>query len=509
MKVVKKINNLKSRYKLYFLLFFTIMLTYSCISVGPDYKQIPPDAPYRWNANMENGLDNVTADNLTLAEWWKQLGDEVLVELEKNAAEGNLDIKIALSRIREARAMRGISRAQLFPTLNVNSSFEERRNSENMNGKNTQNFDSGNLGKEYEYYMAGFDSSWEIDIFGGLRRSIEAAQAELEASFANFNDMLITLMSEIALNYIEVRTYQNRINIVNKNIQTQERTYELNKSRYSAGIIDELALQQSLTNLEQSRSMIPSLETGLVAAMNRLAVLTGKKPGELKQLLEDIKAIPLIPLEIAVGIPAEVLRRRPDIRRAERALAAQTARIGVAVADLYPKFHLLGTIGLESISSDIFWDASSRFWSIGPGMTWNVFKGGAIRQNIKVQTERQKQALSTYESTVLSALEEVENALTAYAKEQNRNEYLAKAVKAAERTEFLATDKYKAGLVDFYNVLDAQRTLLELQDQLTQSSGEVTANLARLYKALGGGWKYSGELINANIISSNKTEGEK
>ena len=492
-------------YKYVLTLLFLQLTIIGCITVGPDYKYVNPDAPYTWNANMENGITSLTPDNTTLADWWIQLGDSNLVELEKIAATDSLDIKIALSRIREARAMRGISRAQLFPTLDLNASFEERRDSENMINKNMQNTGSGDLGKEYEFYMAGFDSSWEIDIFGGLRRSVEAAQAELEASYASFNDILITLMSEIALNYIEVRTYQNRINIVNKNIQTQEKTYELNKSRYLAGIIDELALQQSLRNLEQSRSQIPTLETGLVAAKNRLAVLAGKKPGELENLLSDIKEIPKIPLEIAVGIPAEVLRRRPDIRRAERALAAQTARIGVAVADLYPKFHLLGTIGLESISSDIFWDASSRFWSIGPGMTWNIFKGGAIRQNINVQTERQNQALNTYESAILNALEEVENTLTAYAKEQNRNNYLTKAVEAAERTEFLALDQYKAGLVDFYNVLDAQRALLELQDELTQSRGEITANLARLYKALGGGWEYAEELIKTEVISNNKS----
>jgi NodT family efflux transporter outer membrane factor (OMF) lipoprotein len=491
-------------YKYVLTLLFLQLTVSGCITVGPDYKYVNPDAPHSWNANMENGLTNVTADNLTLAEWWKQLGDEVLAELEKSAAEGNLDIKIALSRIREARAMRGISKSRLFPTLNLNSTFEERRDSENMMNGNLQDFGSSNGGDEYEYYMAGFDSGWEIDIFGGLRRSIEAAQAELEASFADFNDILIILMSEVALNYIEMRTYQTRIDIIYKNIMTQEKTYNLNKSRYTAGLIDELALEQSLRNLEQSRSQIPSLETGLIAAKNRLAVLTGKKPGELDNLIANKKQIPRIPPEVAVDIPAEVLRRRPDIRRAERNLAAQTARIGVAVADLYPKFHLLGTIGLESVGNDNFWDASSRFWSVGPSLTWNLFQGGAIRQNIKVQTERQKQALDTYEATVLNALEEVENALTAYAKEQNRNEYLNRAVKAAERTEFLALDQYKAGLTDFYNVLDAQRTLLELQDQFMQSRGEMVANLARLYKALGGGWEYAEELIKTKVISKDK-----
>jgi NodT family efflux transporter outer membrane factor (OMF) lipoprotein len=497
MKKIYKYRNI------HILIIVLIGLT-GCITVGPDYKKIEPDAPINWHSPMEHGLQQSQSEYDELAKWWTLLGDETLVHLEELAVQGNLDIKTALSRIREARAMRGIEKARLFPTLNVSSTFEERRNSENMMGNNIQDSGSSDIGKEYEYYMAGFDTSWEIDIFGGLRRSIEAAQAEIEATFADFNDILITLMAEIALNYIEMLTYQTRINIINENIRTQEKTYELNMSRYSAGIIDELALQQSLRNLEQSRSQIPPLEAGLSATKNRLAVLTGKKPGDLEYLFKQIKPIPAIPHNVAVGIPAETLRRRPDIRRAERALAAQTARIGVATAELYPKFHLFGTIGLESISSDIFWDASSRFWSIGPSMSWNIFDAGAIRQNIKVQTERQRQALSSYESAVLTALEEVENALTAYAKEQNRYEFLDKAVIAAKRTEFLATDQYKAGLVDFYNVLDAQRALLELQDQLTQSKGEITANLARLYKALGGGWEYADMLINSKVISNSK-----
>lgn len=489
------------------LLFFLLIITITgCITVGPDYKMVEPDSPKAWQSAMEGGLNFKESDNVTLAKWWNIIGDDVLVKLEEIVAYNNLDIKIALSRIREARAMRGISKARLFPTLNLNSTFEERKNSENMMSGNIQNYSSSDMGDEYEYYMAGFDSGWEIDIFGGLRRSIEAAQAELEASFADFNDILIMLMSEVALNYVEMRTYQTRIDIINKNIITQEKTYNLNKSRYTAGLIDRLALEQSLRNLEQSRSQIPPLETGLIAAKNRLAILAGKKPGELDDLISKENPIPEIPPEVAVDIPAEVLRRRPDIRRAERNLASQTARIGAAVADLYPKFHLLGTIGLESVSSDDFWNKGSRFWSVGPSLTWNLFQGGAIRQNIKVQTERQKQALNNYESTVLNALEEVENALTAYAKEQNRNEYLNRAVKAAERTEFLAMDQYKAGLTDFYNVLDAQRTLLELQDQFMQSRGEMVANLARLYKALGGGWEYADELINENVISSNSLE---
>jgi NodT family efflux transporter outer membrane factor (OMF) lipoprotein len=278
--------------------------------------------------------------------------------------------------------------------------------------------------------------------------------------------------------------------VTEANIKTLQDSYELNQSRYQAGIIDELAVQESLRLLETSRSQIPSLEAGLEAAKNRLAVLLGEQPGKLHQELSGQRTIPAVPTTMAVGIPADTLRHRPDIRRAERSLAAQTARIGVATADLYPKFRLFGTIGLESLSAGDFFTYASRTWGFGPSVSWNIFDAGAIRQNIEVQTARQEQALIRYESAVLQALEEVENALVAYAKEQQRREYLTKAEAAAERATLLAQDQYEAGLVNFNNVLDAQRALLILQDQLAQSEGSVTSNLVRLYKALGGGWTF-------------------
>jgi NodT family efflux transporter outer membrane factor (OMF) lipoprotein len=292
----------------------------------------------------------------------------------------------------------------------------------------------------------------------------------------------------VALNYVDVRIYQAQLTITRANIKSQEESYNLNLSRNRAGIIDELAVQESLRILESSRSLIPAIETRLAAAKNRLAVLLGEQPGKLHGELAAKRPIPALPAIVAVGIPAETLRHRPDIRRAERFLAAQTARIGVATADLYPKFRLLGTIGLESISAGDFFQYSSRTWGFGPSISWNIFDAGAIRQNIEVQTARQEQALIQYESAVLGALEEVENVLVAYAKEQQRRESLIKAEAAAQRAALLAQDQYQAGLVDFNNVLDAQRSLLILQDEKARSEGSVTSNLVRLYKALGGGW---------------------
>lgn len=453
-----------------------------CTMVGPDYKPVVPNAPDVWHTKMADGLVAGPPAPETLARWWKVFKDAELEKLEMRAVSGNLNLKDARARVREARALRGISRAQLFPTLDANAAASKQRSSENSGA-----------GRENELYQAGFDAAWELDVFGGLRRSVEAAQANLEASRENLHDVLVSLMAEVALNYLDVRTFQARLVAVRKNVKAQQETYDLNRSRYQAGLIDALAVQESLRILESSRAAIPSLETGLEAAKNRLAVLLGENPGTLHPELAARRPIPVPPVTISVGVPAEALRRRPDIRRAERELAAQTARIGVATADLYPKFQLFGSIGLESIDSGKWLEWASRTWHIGPGVSWNIFDAGAIRQNIKVQDARQEQALIRYQSTVLNALEEVENALVAYIKEQRRRESLIKAEAAAKQADMLAKDQYNSGLVPFNNVLDAQRALLLLEDERAQSEGVVTANLVRLYKALGGGWQSEAE----------------
>jgi outer membrane protein, multidrug efflux system len=457
---------------------FVVLALTGCAAVGPDYTRVKPDAPDEWHTELQGGLTAGLLEPETLAHWWSMLNDAQLDSLVARAVKGNLDLKNARARVREARALRGISKANLFPTLDAEALASKQRSSEN----------SG-TGTESKLYTADFDAGWELDVFGGVRRSVEAAQASLEATQENLHNVLVSLLAEVALNYVEVRTFQARLAVTEANIKAQQETYDLNQSRYEAGIIDELAVQQSLRILESSRSQIPALKTGLDAAKNRLALLLGAKPGKLHGELAVKRPIPELPATVVVGIPAETLRHRPDIRRAERNLAAQTARIGVAKAELYPKFRLFGTIGLESLSSKDFLEWASRTWSIGPGISWNIFHGGAIRQNIEVQTARQEQALIQYEAAVLGALEEVENIIVAYAKEQLRRESLAKAATAAQRVAQVAQDQYQAGLVDFNNVLDAQRSLLILQDELNQSNGAVVSNLIRLYKALGGGWK--------------------
>jgi NodT family efflux transporter outer membrane factor (OMF) lipoprotein len=470
-----------------------ILILAGCAAVGPDYARLKPQAPKEWHTQLQGDL---TADRLnpeTMANWWTTLNDQELSSLEKRAIKGNLNLKDARARVREARALRGIEKAVFFPSLDASGSASKRRSSEN----------SG-TGTESKLYQAGFDAGWELDIFGGVRRSVEAAQADLEAAQEDLHDVLVSLLAEVALNYVDTRTYQARLAAIKANMKAQQDIYELNLLRYKAGLIDELAVQQSRYILESTRSRIPTLETGLEKAKNRLAVLLGEKPGAMHRELAEAKPIPVPPVMVAVGIPAETMRHRPDIRRAERNLAARTARIGVATADLYPKFRLAGNIGLESISSSNFWEWAGRTWSIGPGVSWKIFHAGAIRQNIKVQTARQKQALVQYESAVLIALEEVENAVTAYAREQLRLESLKAAVLSARRAYELSRDLYNAGLVDFSDVLDATRSLQSYQDELAGSEGTVTSNLIRLYKALGGGWK---SLEPSLIVRKNK-EGD-
>jgi len=460
-------------------LLLVVLLLYltGCAAVGPDY--VPPEtkAPSSWHAGMGNGLIAGESDPQMLANWWTTLNDPELSSLIERAVACNLELKKAWARVREARARRGASEAGLFPTLDAAGSASRSRGSE----------DTGS-GKTRELYATGFDAGWELDIFGSARRSIEAADADLQASQEGLRDVLVSLTAEVALNYVEARTFQSRLAVAEANLNVQQETCELTRWRYEAGLSDELSVEQARYTLENTRSQMPTLNTGLEEAMNRLAILLGKSPGAVHGELSEPKGIPVTPLELAVGVPADALRHRPDVRQTERELAAQTAMIGVAAADLYPKFSLSGSIGLEALSLGNLFLAGSRTSSIGPRITWRIFDAGAIRRNIEVQSALQEQALIQYENTVLSALEEVENALVAYGNEQVRRQSLLEATHAAERAMDLARDKYASGLIDFQAVLEAERSLLSLQDNLAQSGGTVTANLITLYKVLGGGW---------------------
>ncbi|MCB2192399.1 MAG: efflux transporter outer membrane subunit [Deltaproteobacteria bacterium] len=455
-----------------------LLLLSACAPVGPDYTPPQTKAPDAWHSKLQGGLNGQSQQAKELSSWWEALNDPTLTSLIAQAVDSNLQLKQAMARVRQARALRGVREAGLWPTVDAGALAELHRDTA-----------SGDTGTIDQWYSAGFDAGWEIDVFGGVRRSIEAAQAQLEASQANLHDVLISLTAEVALNYVELRTYQNRLQTAQANLKSQEKTYGFIRSRHEAGLINRLALEQARYNLENTRSKIPDLKSGVEASLNRLAVLLGQAPGKLSARLAAPAPVPVPPPSVAVGVPAETLRRRPDIRRAERQLAAETAKVGVAEADLYPKFRLFGSIGLEAVNSGELLNLStSGAWSILPSMTWNVFDAGAIRNRIAAQSAVQEEYLLAYEAAVLAALEEVENNLTGYAQEQLRRQSLLQAVDAAKEAEVLSQDLYVAGLINFDSVLDAQRSLLTFEDQLAISEGVVTARLIALYKALGGGW---------------------
>ncbi len=456
---------------------FVILTLAGCATVGQDYVRPDIEITDAWNTRLSGGLSDNGTGPQELADWWKTLDDPVLTGLIDNAVENNLDLKDARSRLRQARAERSIVKSGLFPTLDASGSAT-RSGSGGDNGG----------GSSDTMYSAGFDAGWEIDLFGGVRRSAEAAEADLLASGEDVNDVLVSLTAEVALNYLELRTYQARLDVAKRNLVMQEETYRLERYRLLSGLRDELAVAQARSNMENTRSGIPALRTQIEQAKNRLSVLLGERPGLLQEKLDKYTPVPVVPPEVALGVPADVLRRRPDVRQAEQELAAQTARVGVAVSDLYPKFTLNGSIGYDSLSAGDLITAGSRAWSYGPRITWPVFQAGSIRANIEVASALQEQALIHYESVVLSALEEVENALGAYVEEQVRRRSLEDAATAARQAADFAQNKYDAGLIGFDTVLDSQRTLLSYEDALVQSEALVIKNLVSLYKALGGGW---------------------
>ena len=456
---------------------FIVFTLSGCFAVGPDYEAPVLAAPAEWRPSLRGGVTAREPEAQTLAEWWSTLGDTDLSILIERAVTGNLDLKTAQARIREARARRGIAQAGLFPSLSLGGSATVGRGSE----------DTGS-GQRRELYRTGFDASWEADVFGGVRRSIEAAQGELEASAADYQDVLVSLVAEVGLNYVDARKFQTLLQVAEENLKTQAETLQLTEWRFAAGLVSSLDVDQARSNLENTRAQLPRLRISLEAAKNRIAILLGVFPGALEDNFMARKPVPEPPLEVAVGVPAEMLRRRPDVRRAERQLAAQTARIGVATADLYPKFSLPGTIGLEALAANNLFSTANRFWTTIASFSWIVFSGGAIRQNIELQNALQEQALNQYEATILNALEEVDNFLIAFAEEKERRETLTEATRAARLAAELAQDQYASGLIDFQTVLDSQRSVLSFQEQLEQSKGQVTSYLISLYKALGGGW---------------------
>lgn len=460
-------------------------------TVGPTYVPPKTDLSSNYASPLEGGA---TAGPADLTRWWTRLNDPALDSLIDRAVAGNLTLREAQARILEARAQRTVIAADRYPTVDVAGSYSRSRTSENIGfGSFGAAASGGGIagipGQEQDFYSAGFDAAWEIDLFGRVRRNVEAADADTQAAIENQRDVLVTLLAEVARNYVELRSFQQRLDIARANVRTQQDSASLSRSRSSAGLTSELDPVRAESQLASTQSQIPALEAGLRQSAHRLGVLLGQEPGSLLGELSEVKPVPPIPAEVTVGIPSDLLRRRPDIRRAERELASSTALIGVATADLFPRFSLTGSFGVQSSKIGNLFDGDSRFWSIGPAVRWPILEFGRIRGNIRVQNARQEQAVARYHSAVLVAFEDVENALVNYAREQDRRVSLSSAVDSAAIAVDLAKELNSRGLTDFLSVLDAQQQLYILQDQLAQSDRAVTANLIALYKALGGGWE--------------------
>jgi len=456
-----------------------MLLIVGC-AVGPNYRPPKVSVPESWGESQKNAAFN-HAD--PIVQWWKTFNDPVLDSLITHAVESNLDLRVAEARIREARFQSGVVSSELWPSVETSASYSRSRRSQGISIIPPKARLKRNL------YQAGFDASWEIDLFGGKRRAIEAARADIDAAVENRRDVLVTLLAEVARNYIEVRGLQRRLEIVRNNVRVQQETIDITRARFEAGLSSELDAVQAEALLATTQSQIPTLESSTKQTIHRIGILLGQKPDALQAELTKGAPIPSAPAMVPVGLPSGLLRRRPDVRRAEWELAAATARIGVATADFFPKFSLTGDFGLQTEDLNVFSLTNSRYWSFGPTIRWPIFQAGRIRANVKVQNARQEQLLVNYEKAVLTALEDVENALVTFAGEQVRHKNLTAAVNANRRAVELAGELFTRGLANFLSVLDAERSLYESEDNLAQSEHTVSLNLVSLYKALGGGWE--------------------
>jgi NodT family efflux transporter outer membrane factor (OMF) lipoprotein len=418
------------------------------------------------------------------------LGDAQLDQLIDEALAGNLDLRSAKARLQQARASRDQAEAELYPTLKASGSASQRE--VDGSGTGTQgtgtNIGSGGVGSTVNgtTHSPGLDASWEIDLFGGIRRGIEAATADEAATEANLHNARVSLVAEVARNYVELRSYQRRLAIAKDNLASQSETAQITEWRYQAGLATASDVEQAKTSREQTRAGLPDLEVGLRSAENRLTVLLGRNPGSLRQQLSDPKRLPTLPTNIATGIPTDVLRQRPDLIAAEHTLAAETARVGQKLAKRFPSLNLNASLNWYTFASS---GMSTVIQSIGASLGTTLFDAGRLRAAVDIQSAVQEQALMSYQHSVLIALEEVENALKSYAAGHERVEARRAAAESALSAAQLAHQLYQSGLADFQSVLDSERTRLSAEDNLTTAEAGLRTSLISLYKALGGGWQ--------------------
>ncbi len=467
----------------------------ACVTVGPDYerKDYPVSPSF---ASLESGVTTgAEPDAQHLSSWWTVFRDPVLEGIMAKAVRQNPDLRIAAARVRQARAQAMVSSSGLLPEGELKGSYRHIRKPESplasieFSTDGSSSLQGVNAGREQNLYVTGFDASWEVDIFGGIRREIEAAYATLEAHEEGLRHALVTLQGEVARNYVDTRALQLRLDIARRQVQVRKDYAEITEARAKAGLVSELDSARARGELASAEAIIPSLERSLKAAIHRLSVLLGEEPPGIEKELLVSSPLPNIPEDLPVGLPSHLLRRRPDIRKAERELAAATASVGVSIADLFPKFSLTGSFGFQAARGGSLLHDESNFWLISPSVRWPVLNFKRRLAQIDWSKAARDEALARYEQTVLLSLEEVENALVSLSREKSRSAALAEAVRANDLAVKLALERYLAGLQSFLVVIDAQAALYAAEDQLARSIENQAIAFISLYKALGGGWQ--------------------
>ncbi len=450
--------------------------------VGPNYARPAAASSQNWIDASDKRVRNESED---LSNWWTVFKDPALDSLICCAYRQNLSLREAGFRVLEARAQLGIATGSIFPQSQFMSGDYTRGA---FSRKTAGQSASAIIKPFFDQWDFGFTLNWELDFWGRFRRAIESNAAALDASVEDYDDVLVTLLGDVAANYVQLRTLQKRIEVAKANVELQRQTLVLTEARFKAGTTSELDVYQARSTLEQTEAQIPELEISLRQANNQICILLGIPPEELQAKLGP-GPIPIAPPEVAVGIPADLLRRRPDVRRAERQAAAQCAQIGVAEADFYPSFSINGTIGYSAEKfPDLFLPAALK-GNVGPSFQWNLLNYGRILNNVHLQDARFQELALVYQNTVLTADQEVENGLVTFLRAQERTKSQTASVNDAEKAVELALAQYKAGTVDFTRVTQVEQTLVQQQDTLMQALGEIATGLIQVYEALGGGWQ--------------------
>ncbi len=464
----------------------TALLLGGCTTLGPDFMAPEASVTDKW---MEAGGGEIKAEAVDYGDWWTLFNDPTLDSLVQRAYDQNLDLQVAGLRILQARAQLGIAVGLQYPQSQTVGGVATM-NQISENGPNQANVD-----RFFYNYQTGFDASWELDVWGRFRRGVESAEANLISQVANYDNVLVTLTAEVARAYVNIRTFEERIRLAESNAQIQRRGLQLAQVRFRNGATTQLDVTQATTLLKNTEATIPSFRIGLRQSENALSTLLGMPPGDIQSLLTNNKGIPAAPSTIAVGMPSDLLRRRPDIRQAELNAAAQSAQIGVARADLFPQFTIFGSLGWQTSSANQgatftnLFDSNSLTYQIGPGFSWPIFNYGRLKNNVRVQDAAYQQLVVNYQNAVLNAAREVEDGLTGFLETQKRVAFLRQAVSASQRSVDLSLIQYRDGAVDYQRVLDSQKDLVRDEDSLTASKGNIVLNLVSTYKALGGGWE--------------------